>query len=122
MELLEGFFQVGTWCADVEAHVSAASGAECFSVVEGEAGAVHEEVDEVLVGEVEVAAVEPYEEGCLWWYDVDAGDVSGDVLGGVLGVLFEVFDEFLSPLPSFGVGGFGGYGCEEVGGVQFVCF
>ena len=55
----------------VEAHETLSALAEHLAVVEGETGALDEEVNELLVVETEVAAVEPYEEGGLrapWFY------------------------------------------------------
>lgn len=55
----------------VEAHETLSALAEHLAVVEGETGALDEEVNELLVVEAEVAAVEPYEEGGLrapWFY------------------------------------------------------
>ena len=55
----------------VNTHESLAALAEHLAVVEGKAGALDEEVNELLVVEAEVAAVEPYEEGGLrapWFY------------------------------------------------------
>ena len=55
----------------VEAHETLSALAEHLAVVEGETGARDEEVNELLVVEAKVAAVEPYEEGGLrapWFY------------------------------------------------------
>ena len=49
----------------VEAHETLSALAEHLAVVEGETGALDEEVNELLVVEAKVAAVEPYEEGGL---------------------------------------------------------
>ena len=51
---------------NVETHETLASFAEHLSVVEGKMGLLYKEVNELLVVEPEVAAVEPYEERCLW--------------------------------------------------------
>ena len=55
----------------VEAHETLSALAEHLAVVEGKTGALDEEVNELLVVEAKVAAVEPYEEGGLrapWFY------------------------------------------------------
>ena len=55
----------------VEAHETLSALAEHLAVVERETGALDEEVNELLVVEAKVAAVEPYEEGGLrapWFY------------------------------------------------------
>ena len=54
--------QDGAWRGHVHAHESLAALSEHFAIVEGEVGVVYKEVDELIVGELQLTAVEPHEE------------------------------------------------------------
>ena len=86
----------------VEAHETLSALAEHLAVVEGETGALDEEVNELLVVEAEVAAVEPYEEGGLrapWFY---LWDILAAVVDDKVDVAFDVAQHLLAPLLSLG--------------------
>ena len=99
----------------VEAHETLAALAEHLAVVEGESGALDEEVNELLVVEAEGAAVEPYEEGGLRAPWLDLGDILAAVVDDKVDVAFDVAQHLLAPLLS--LGGEcrkGGYGREDM--------
>ena len=86
----------------VETHEALAALAEHLAVVEGETGTLDEEIDELLVVEAEVAAVEPYEEGCLrtpWFY---LRNILATVVYYKVDVAFDVAQHLLAPLLSLG--------------------
>ena len=86
----------------VEAHETLAALAEHLAVVEGESGALDEEVNELLVVEAEGAAVEPYEEGGLRAPWLDLGDILAAVVDDKVDVAFDVAQHLLAPLLSLG--------------------
>ena len=61
-QLVESLLQDGAWRGHVHAHESLAALSEHFAIVEGEVGVVYKEVDELIVGESQLSAVEPHEE------------------------------------------------------------
>ena len=52
----------GSGCADIHAHESLAALTEHLTVVERQTGLVHKQTDQLVVVELQVAAVEPYQE------------------------------------------------------------
>jgi hypothetical protein len=61
-EAVEGAGDDAARGADVEAHESGAFGAKHGAVVERQPGFLYEEVNELLLSEMQLAAVEPHEE------------------------------------------------------------
>ena len=113
----------GARLADVEAHEAVTFFAEHGSVVEGKAGTVNEEVDEVVVAEAELMAVEPYEERCLRANGMYLRQVLVAVVLHEADIVFHVVEHLLSPFFAFFAEGCdGGYGGEDMGIVELIGF
>ena len=83
-------------------------------------GLVDEEVEELGVGEVEAAAVEPYEERSLRTPGADAGDVLAAVVLHEAHVVLNVCQHRAAPGLTVFIGGDGGDRREECGLVHLV--
>lgn len=119
-EVAEATLDVAAGRSDVQTHETLTTGTEHLTVVEGQMGLVDEEVQEGVMGEMEIPAVEPYEEAGLWAQRTDAGDILTAVVLHEADVILEIGDKFPSPRLSMAVGGDGGDGCEEIRLVEFV--
>ena len=119
-QLVERLLQDGAWRGHVQSHESLAALAEHFAIVEGEVCPVYEEVDELVVGEPQLSAVEPHEERGLWPQGFYLRHVLTAVVLHKQDVLLHVMEH--GPAPRFALleGGYGGYGCEERGLVELV--
>ena len=79
-QMVECLFECGARNSDVEPHKAIALCTEHCSVVESKMGAVDEEVDELVVTDVQPAAVEPHEETGLRTNTSDLRDVATKIV------------------------------------------
>ena len=106
--------------AHIEAHEAGTTGTEHLTVVEGKVGLVDEEVNEFLMVESQVTAVEPDEEGGLGTKGLDLRKVLLAVVDEEVDVAFHITKHLLSPLFSLLQSCKGGYWRKKVGFVPFV--
>ena len=106
--------------AHIEAHEAGTTGTEHLTVVEGKVGLVDEEVNEFLMIESQVTAVEPDEEGGLGTEGLDVRKVLLAVVDEKVDVALHITKHLLSPLFSLLQGCKGGDGRKEMRFVPFV--
>ena len=106
--------------AHIETHEACATRTEHLTVVEGKVGLVDEEVNEFLMVESQVTAVEPDEEGGLGTEGLDLRKVLLAVVDEEVDVALHITKHLLSPLFSLLQSCKGGYWRKKVGFVPFV--